>query len=150
MSDKLDIFETLKQVDKHNIHLFDDLSIDAKKSFAPVVYMRWMSSGSDLQLELLNGIVNPLVFRLHRHPALLYKLMTVCSDGKSKRYSWVKKKGKNKSCPKSISVIAQYYDCNKNDAERFKSRLTIDDVLEMADELGCASDDIKKIKAEWK
>ena len=149
MSQKLDIFETLKEVDNRNIHFFDALDADQKKSFAPVVFMRWLSSSSS-QLELVNAVLNPMVFRMHKHPALMYKLMTVCSDGKSKRYGWVKKKGKDKSAPKTTAAISQYYDCSKKDASRYKTRLTVDDVLEMAEELGYTSDDIKKIKAEWK
>jgi hypothetical protein len=150
MSDKLDMFETLKQIDKRNITFIDDLEPDVKKQFVPLLTMRWLSSGTQSQLRLNNAILNPLVFKLHRHPALLYKLMVATSDGKSKRYNWIKKKSKDKSAPTAVAAISTYYQCSKKDAIRFKPRLSVDDVVEMAEEIGYDKEQIKKIKTELK
>lgn len=150
MSYKLDIFDTLKQIDKKDITFYDNLPDEAKKGFAPIVITRWFSSGSPYQLELTSTILNPMVFRLYKHPGLMYKLMVASSDGKSKRYSWIKKKSKDKSSPMTVSAISEYYVCSKFDALRYKQRLTQDDVLEMAEDLGYDKDQIKKIKAEFK
>lgn len=150
MTDKLDIFNVLKQIDNKNINFYDSLSDEHKKQFVPLLTMRWLSSGNKLQTQLQNTILNPMVFRLHRHPSLLYKLMVATSDGKSKRYTWIKKKSKDKSSPITISVISSYYQCSKKDALRYKKQLHVDDILEMADELGYDKDQIKKLKTELK
>lgn len=150
MSDKLDIFDVLKEIDKRNINFYDSLGDDKKKQFVPLLTMRWLSSGTALDTGLQNTILNPTVFRLHRHPGLLYKLMVATSDGKSRRYSWIKKKSKDKSAPITTSIIATYYQCSKKDALRYKKRMTIEDILEMADALGYDKEQVKKLKAEWK
>lgn len=150
MTDKLDIFEVLKHIDKRDISFYDNLSDDQKKQFVPLLTMRWLSSGSPQATVLSNGVLNPLVFKLYRHPGFMYKLMVAISDGKSKRHTWVKKKSKDKASPTVIATIAAYYQCSKKDALRYKNRLSEDDILEMADELGYDKDQIKKLKSELK
>lgn len=150
MSDKVDIFEVLKHIDKKDITFYEKLTDEQKKSVVPLLTMRWLSGGTALQTQLANAIVNPLVFRMYKHPGLLYKLMVACSDGKERRYSWIKKKSKDKSSPVSAEVIAAYYKCSKKDAIRYKKRLTVDDVIEMADAIGYDKEQIQKIKAEFK
>lgn len=150
MTYKLDIFDTLKQIDKRNITFFDNLPDEAKKGFAPIVITRWFSSGNPYQLELTSVILNPMTFKLYKHPSLMYKLMVACSDGKDKRYAWIKKKGKDKSAPTAVSAISEYYVCSKSDAHKYRTRLSLEDVVEMAEELGYDKDQIKKIKTELK
>lgn len=150
MSDKLEIFDVLKEIDKKNVGFYDGLSDEHKKQFVPLLTMRWLSSGTKLQTQLQNAILNPMVFKLHRHPGLLYKLMVATSDGKSKRYTWIKKKSKDKSAPTVVAVISSYYQCSKKDALRYKKQLSEDDILEMADELGYDKEQVKKLKTELK
>ena len=150
MTNKLDIFDVLKHIDKRDVAFFDSLSDEDKKQFVPLLTMRWLSSGTNLQTELTNSVVNPMVFRMYKHPGVLYKLMVACSDGKSRRYQWIKKKSKDKSCPVSAEVISIYYQCSKKEAARFKNMLTLEDVLDMGESLGYDSDQLKKIKAEFK
>lgn len=150
MTEKLDMFEVLRRIDKQDITFYDNLEPAQKKGFVPLLTMRWLSSGSKVQQQLLNTIVNPMVFKLHRHPALLYKLMVATSDGKSKRYSWIKKKGKDKNPTMSIEVIARYCDVSRKDAARYKSQFSSEDILDMAESLGYDKDQVKKLKTELK
>lgn len=150
MTEKLDIFETLKQIDKKNINYFDNLDMEAKKSLAPVVFMRWFSSGNTKQLQLANAILNPMVYKMYHHPALMYKLFVACSDGKSKRYNWIKKKSKDKSAPTATATIAAYQKCSKTDAARYRSQFTMDEIIEMAEDMGYDNEWVKKIKTELK
>lgn len=150
MSEKLEIFDVLKEIDKRNINFYDNLGDDKKKQFVPLLTMRWLSSGTATDTVLQNAILNPMVFRAHRHPSLLYKLMVATSDGKSRRYHWIKKKSKDKSAPLSVGVVSTYYQCSKKDAIRYKKRLSVDDILEMAEELGYDKEQVKKLKTELK
>lgn len=150
MSDKVDMFELLRHIDKKDIGFYDSLTDEQKKSVVPLLAMRWLSSGTANQTQLLNTVANPLVFRMYKHPALLYKLLVACSDGKERRYKWIKKKSKDKSSPVSVEVISLYYGCSKKDAIRYKKRLTLDDVIDMADSLGYDKEKVQKIKAEFK
>ncbi len=150
MTDKIDVFEILKQIDKRDVTYFKSLTDDQKKQVVPLLLMRWISSGTPMQTQLVNAIINPLIFKLYKHPELLYKLLVTCSDGKSRRYNWVKKKSKDKSSPVTIEVISEYYRCSKSDAMRFKKNLEMGDVIDMADSLGYDKDKIAKIKVEYK
>lgn len=147
---KLDIFELLSKIDSKNITYYDNLDEDVKKTFAPVVVMRWASSAGGMQTLLLNECVNTTVFKFYDHPSLMYKLMVAASDGKKRRHEWIKKKGKDKSKSFSVDTIAKYYNCPKRDARFYVNRLEQDTVLEMAEALGYDSEEIKKIKAEFK
>jgi hypothetical protein len=150
MTEKLDIFGTLREVDKRNINYYDNLPPDVQKSFAPVMFMRWYSSGSDMHTKLMNATMNPLVFKMYKHPGLMYKLMVACSDGKQRQYSWIKKKTKDKSAPTATAAVKAYYDCSHKDAVRYRKQFSLDDILEIADELGYDKEQVKKIKTELK
>ncbi len=150
MTNKVDIFELLKRVDARDIEFYESLSQPEKNSVAPVVALRWFSSGSDQHVHLSNFVINPVVFPLYKHPGLLYKMMVACSDGKKKRYSWVKKKSKDKSAPNADKTIAEYYQCSVKDASSYRRKLASEDILEMAEDMGYDAERIKKIKAELK
>ena len=147
---KLDIFEVMKAVDTRDIGYYDALPDDLKTAVASVVLMRWLSAGTEQSVHLMNFVLNPVVFPLYKHPGLLYKLMVACSDGKSKRHNWIKKKTKDKSAPVSDQAISEYYECSRREAGRYRKLLAKEDILEMAEDMGYDSDRIKKIKAELK
>lgn len=150
MKHKVDIFEVMKAIDSRDINFFTNLTSDQKSAVAPVVLMRWLSSGKRDATHLMNVILNPLVFPLHKHQGLLYKLMVACSDGKQERYSWVKKKGKDKSAPTADLAISEYYRCSRKEAGYYRKKLKSEDILEMAEDMGYDSEKMKKIKTELK
>lgn len=147
---KLDIFEVLKEIDSGNRTFLDTLEDDVKKDFVPLVTMRWASSVGGMQAVLLNELVNPMVFKFGNQPELLYKLMVASSDGKQRRYRWLKSKSKTKANKLTIRTIAAYYKCTAKDAGFYAKRLPLEDILEMAEALGYDSDTIKALKAENK
>ena len=87
MADKLNIKDVLKHIDAFDIAYFNALTDEEKKSLSPYVLMLWMNGcKSPIQILLLNGIVNEIVFNLPSgHNELMYKLLLVASDGKSKK-----------------------------------------------------------------
>ena len=144
------MFGLLAQMDSKNVEFYDQLDEDTKKEFHPLVAMRWASSKSGDQLILLNELVNPVVFRSDYSPSVLYKLMTACSDGKKAKYTWIPKKKKDKTFNLSTQAISEYYKCSEKDARIYRKRFSLEEVLEMADDLGYDSETVKKIKAEYK
>lgn len=151
MSEKLDIFELLKAIDKRDIGFYSRLSPEEKKGFVPLVAMRWFSSTQDpLQLQLVNTVLNPTVFGFYKHPELMYKLFVACSNGKPERYSWIKKKGKDKSSPTIMGAIEQYFDCSREEAQNYRKLFTDEEILELVDILGYDNEQVKKVKAELK
>jgi hypothetical protein len=149
----LDLFKTLDSISKKKRAYYAELTEEEQKEFAPLVFMRWLSGTKDQgQIVFLNEFVNPYVFDLSKHKELLYKLMTVCTDGTFKRYTWIKAKGKSiPSMPVSVDVIKAFYPNHSNrDAINALKIFNETDILEMAEQLGFEKDNITKIKAEFK
>lgn len=91
---KLDIFETLRAIDKRDYGFLDRQPEDAKKAFAPRVVMRWASSVnngplSEYHIEVINEVVNKNMDALSKHPELQFKLMALCGSGSTQRHKWI-------------------------------------------------------------
>lgn len=149
----LDLFKTLDAINKKKRFAFRELSAEEQKEFSPLIVMRWLSGTTNPgQITFLNEVVNPFVFDLSRYKELLYMLMTVCTNGSFKKYTWQKAKGKSMpAMPYSLDVIKRYdpYLSHRQAVDMFKIYKE-SDILEMADNLGCDKDELTKIKAEFK
>lgn len=148
----LDIFDLLAQIDRKNYDIWDKLTEEQKKELSPLVVMRWMAGMSDpMQLIFLNEIVNPTVFPLGTHKELLLKLLTVCSNGKSKRYQWINYKlsGERKA-KTSTRLIAEHYGLSIKDAEDARRLFTNEDLMELAELQGFQKDELSALKRELK
>jgi hypothetical protein len=146
---KLDIFQLLGSIDNpRSGDVYDNLSDDEKKGFAPLVVMRWMTGTSDeRQVMLLNEFVNPYVFPLGKHPQLLMQSLQVASSKKSKRYGWLGVKGGKKSTLAN-AVIAEYFDYSTREVALLNPRPSSQEILQMAEELGWQKDEGAKLKKE--
>lgn len=151
-TEKLDIFRVMKAADAKNPQFFDKLTEEEVKQLQPFLVMRWMTGTSSArQVYFMNEFVNPYAFSLTNHKRLIWQLLTVAADGKSRRYEWIKAPGKATSNkPISVDVVRQYYGYNTKHANEALACLTVDDVIDMADELGRQHDEIQKITKEWK
>lgn len=151
-TDKLDIFRVMKAADAKNPLFFNKLTEDEAKQLQPFLVMRWMTGTSSArQVYFMNEFVNPYVFSLTNHKQLLWQLLTVAADGKSKRYQWIKAPARaTTSKPTSASVVQDYYGYNLKHANDALACLTVDDVIDMAEDLGRQHEEIQKITKEWK
>lgn len=152
MAYKLDIFALLAEIDRKNINYYDTLSDEEQKGFQPFVVMRWLSGTKDSgQVCLLNEITNRYIFNLSNHKGLLYRLLTVCTSGKTKRYAWMKAlPRKGGAFPMTISVLCDYYQFSKRYAVDALSVLSDETILEHAEFLGRQAAELTKIKTELK
>lgn len=144
-----DLFEALAKLSSGDLQWYDRLSPEDKKAASPFVLGRWLTGTSDTaQLIRLNTFVNPYVFSLGQEKALLFKLMAAACTGKSKRYNWLKAPGA-KTAPKlKLLAIEQYYDVTSREARLYESSVPAGDVINMAEELGWDSEELKKLKKE--
>lgn len=151
-AEKLDIFRVMKAADGKNQQFFSKLSDDEAKQLQPFLIMRWMTGTSSArQVYFMNEFVNPYAFSLTNHKHLLWQLLTVAADGKSRRYEWIKAPGRATSNkPVTVDVVKQYYGYSTKHANDAIGCLTVEDVVEMAADLGRQPEDIQKINKEWK
>jgi len=151
MAEKIDIFNILNKIDTKDRLFLDNLEISIKKSYVPLLVMRWMSGTKDAkQVFFINEILNPYVFSLSKHPGLLYKLSTCCSSGNGKRYNWLKGPSAKKSSSTVLNSISKYYNCSIREAEDYSKILSKDDILECVELSGEQSDEITKVKKSLK
>lgn len=151
MSDKLDIFDTLSNIDAGNLSYLYDLPLEHQKQFTPFVAMRWATgTSSKSQILKLNAFVNPFAFSLSSHKPLLFNLMLACSDGKQKSYKWVKRASFGSGKSASVQVVCKYYSCSSSRAREYLKLLSAEEVVDFATSLGEDSTVISSIKKELK
>lgn len=139
----MDIFEQISKVDARDTEAIEDE--DFKKAFSPFMMLRWYSGTKDpLQIQLLNELVNPMIFSLHREKELLYYLFCCCSSGKNKRYSWIKRPKKDNV--NVLRMICEYYNLSGNEARTVLKTLSKEDLLEILECMGYDDTLCKKIK----
>jgi hypothetical protein len=147
----LDIFSLLGKIDNpKSKDIYSDLSDVEKRSFAPLIVMRWLSGTSDeRQIILLNEFVNKYVFTLGKHPHLLMQLMQVASSKTSKRYQWIGVKS-NKKNNNSRKVVQEYFDMSAREVNLMNPFPNEAEIMQMAEELGWQKDEMTALKKEFK
>lgn len=168
---KLDLNQLLDHITRKDADYFTSLPEEVRKEFAPKVIMRWLTcptsfgkldaSGESMQqVYFVNALVNPFVFSLYKHPELLYKLMTLCTSGKSRQshskdgrlfsnYTYIKT-GTTISRPLATRVVMDFLKYSSKDAVEALKILKEDDVIDMAEQLGWQKDDMTKLVKEYK
>lgn len=151
MTDKKpNIFTVLKNIDNFDLNYFKNLTEDEKKQIPPYTLMLWLSScNSSIQIRQVNAFLNSTVFELSQvHRDLLYKLACISSDGKKKKYDWIKRKRKSKQYSTATSIIKKYYCCDHKTALEYIKLVDYDFIENLAIELGEQDDVLKKLKKE--
>jgi len=149
---KLDIFKVLGAANKKDTTFYEKLTPEEQKAFIPLITMRWMSCVDQAQQVVsTNHCVNPYIFNIHRHPMLLWQLLTIANTGIHQRASWIKAPGRiSSSKPTSVQIIQQQYGYSTKRAIEALDLLTLEDVLEIGINQGTQPDVLTKIKKEWK
>ena len=144
----LDLFALLGQLDTKDYDAWDNLTEEQRKEFSPYMALRWLMGTRDhRQLVFLNELVNPLVFPLGQHKELMMKLLTVCTDGQRKRYSWRNFKSSKKP-GKALELIMTHYNYGEREAKDALKLLTPADVMELAEQYGWQKEELTALKKE--
>ena len=149
---KLDIFRVLGAANKKDRAFISNIDEDEVKALQPFLVMRWMSGTSDArQVYFINEFVNQYAFTLTTHKTLLWQLLTVANSGQNQKYQWLKLPARSTSSkPVSVDAIKRMYKYNTSDANDALKLLDVDDVLDIAADVGMQPDEISKIVKEWK
>ena len=140
---KLNIFDVLKQADKHNFDFYDNLTTDQQKEFSPWLVQRWISSK---KLELVNEITNPLIGSIPK--GMAWRLFCAIGVPSVTKYSFIappKKLSSSKS-DKILTIIADHYKISNRVAATYLPLLGNDDIIEMAELQGIEDKEINDIK----
>lgn len=147
----LDIFKVLDRINARDFGAFRDFSEPEKKSFQPYIAMKWMLGTTDKQQILrLNARVNPYMFSLGNHKELLYMLLCASTNGKARRYSWVKPASNTGKFAVTLGVIEEHYKYSAKQAIQALPLFSKEEILDIAQYLGRQSEELTKIKNEFK
>ena len=149
---KLDIFWLLKELDRPYYNIWESLTEDQQKGFAPVVVMRWLAgTSSEEALLKLNDRANGKIFQLGKHPELLMKLLHSSCIPRTGRRQWLAASSAKKKRASIISsVVEQYLDMSPREVNLLNPFPDADEVIRMAEEIGLPEDEFKKLKKELK
>ena len=144
----LDIFSTIRNINKKNPTFFSSLTDNEKKGFFPYMIQRWLHTTTNtLQYILLNEYCNKFINSpLNKHPELIYKLLTVCGVNENIRYTYTAPKTKKSIKTFSIKIISEYYTVSTKVAEQYASVFSTEDVYEMGQYLGYQQTELNQLK----
>ena len=153
MSDKLTIRSEMRAFDMKDREFYDSLTDQERKKFSTFLMLKYggnVSGSYDLQawyLRAHNERVNMNFFDLGKHPKLQWLACTTVSPelGPQNHY-WLNTVKKKDGVGKVHNFLSKLYPAmKKGDIELMAQLNTVEDIKEMAKQLGW---DAKQIKAE--
>jgi hypothetical protein len=151
MAHKLDIFETLTAIDRHDLDFYDRLPEDLQKGFAPPVVLRWASAINDgpnaaVNVWLVNDRANMNFWEIAGHPELQYKLLASCGLGKTQRHQWINMVGRAKKSDRVRDFLIKFWpDANDMELDIIFNQFTEETFEEFVLSSGEPPADIKEI-----
>jgi muramidase (phage lysozyme) len=148
---KLDIFEVLNNISSNNFEYLNTLTDDQLKEFRPFLIQQWLkgaTTNKDYHILLTNEFCNQYIFKLSKHPKLLYKLFCVANGFNAKTYYKFRTKYEDKK-PLSNLIISTIYAYSKQHTHDVINLFSKNDIIDMATQLGYNKDQVKKVKKEW-
>lgn len=150
----LDLFkEVLPALDIQDLSYYAGLSDEKKKGFAPLVCLQAMSGvhpSRDLAIQrammlMTNSIANQYVFPLVKHPELQWMVLASSGLGMKLKHHWI-----DVSRKAPINPIVRFLreldeSIRDDDAETLSKTLSIEDLLELAEEYGWQEKQLKAL-----
>jgi len=132
----------------HPAQAYANISPAYRESIHPFPSMIWLGGVNDAQRILtLANTANTKMFQV-KDKALAFGLLASCCTEKHS-LRWIKPAAGNHDGT-IIDVIAQYFDIGVSDAAIYVERYSVDDIMEMAGDLGLSDVELKKLKDELK
>ena len=149
MSDKLNIVNEMRQLDRKNRNFYSELTDEERKKFSNYLMIRWAScvEGSrDLQefyLISTNERLNKHFFNISRHPELQWLCATTVSPGLgTQRHVWIAPRKKESGATAMRKQLAEIYPHLRDDELDVMVRITT--AKELADYQRLSAQDTKK------
>jgi hypothetical protein len=122
MSDKLNIANEMRQLDRKNRNFYDELTPEERKKFSTFLMLRWGSAieGSrELQeyyVQSCNHYLNKHFFDIAKHPKLQWLCATAISpDMGPMRHNWIAPKKKEAGLSAKRKALVAMYPHYKDD-----------------------------------
>ena len=131
MSDKLNIANEMRQLDRKNRFFYDELTDDEKKKFSNFLMIRWGSAveGSrelqEFYLISCNERFNKHFFDVSKHPKLQWLMATTVSpDMGTPRHNWIAPKKKEAGASAKRKALQEIFPNYKDDEIEVMMKIT--------------------------
>ena len=122
MSDKLNIANEMRQLDRKNRNFYSELTEEERKKFSNYLMIRWAScvEGSremqEFYLIATNERLNKHFFDVNRHPKLQWLMATsVSPDVGTPRHTWIAPRKKEAGASAKRKALMEIYPTYKDD-----------------------------------
>jgi hypothetical protein len=122
MSDKLNIGNEMRQLDRKNKNFYNELTEEERKKFSLFLMLRWSSAvegAQELQeyyVQSCNHYLNKHFFDIGRHPKLQWLCATAVSPGLgTPRHLWIAPKKKEAGLSAKRKALMAIYPTYKDD-----------------------------------
>ena len=131
MSDKLNIVNEMRQLDRKNRNFYRELTEEERKKFSNYLMIRWAScvdGSQDLQefyLISTNERLNKHFFNINKHPELQWLCATTVSpDMGTPRHNWISPKKKEAGASGVKKQLAELFPMYKQDEIDLLAKIT--------------------------
>ena len=131
MSDKLNIVNEMRQLDRKNRNFYRELTDEERKKFSNYLMIRWAScveGSQDLQefyLISTNERLNKHFFNINKHPELQWLCATTVSpDMGTPRHNWISPKKKEAGASGIKKQLAELFPMYKQDEIDLLAKIT--------------------------
>jgi hypothetical protein len=131
VSDKLNIANEMRQLDRKNRNFYSELTDEERKKFSNYLMIRWAScveGSQDLQefyLISTNERLNKHFFNISKHPELQWLCATAVSpDMGTPRHNWIAPKKKEAGASSMRKQLAEIFPHMKDDEIDVMAKIT--------------------------
>lgn len=133
MSDKLNIKNEMRQLDRKNRNFYNELTDEERKKFSLFLMIRWSSavdSSRELQeyyVQSCNHYLNKHFFNINRHPKLQWLCATAVSPGLgTPNHPWIAPKKKESGASARRKQLQAIFPTYKDDEIDVMMRIVSD------------------------
>lgn len=153
----LDIFDEMRAMDRKDFDWLDNQPEELRKTFAPLVAMRWFSavgdySGlADYHVLMANELVNIGFWDLSKYPDLQWRLMAAAGCGQPQRHNWIPMTKKKAGSSKLDRFLLDLYPhINDDELLILKGKHTVESIKQLCKDTGMPDVDIKPVVDDFK
>tara|TARA_B100001057_G_scaffold389469_1_gene397206 strand:- start:19298 stop:19780 length:483 start_codon:yes stop_codon:yes gene_type:complete len=155
MAEKIPLKEILGAMDRKDFDWFSRLSDEKKKQWSSWLFLRYASSakGKDKEELLLNTneFVNKYYKDLFKYPELMWKLFCLTSTGRSQFHEYIKPPNSRvKTDTVSQFILRMFPHMKSDEIDLFRNLNSIDDIKQMAVDLGLTDKELDEIFGKTK
>lgn len=153
----LELSKVLVELDRGNKEFYNNLTPDEKKSYTPLILMRYMSclgdqsQNKEYAIVATNDIVNVGFWQLSKYPDLQHLLLCAASLGTKQYHQWIPAKGKKSKYAAIDEVFMEIYPgVNTVELEILRDSHDKDSFKQLLIDAGKSDREIKQLMEDWK